>query len=75
MPTKKRPKHPRAEGEAILRSVERQKWVATKGKYCKMYCPCSERHKAMLHITPSNPDYFRNRRTFLRNHTCWVDDL
>ncbi len=67
-----RPKHPKKDLEVVLRWGEAQGWRVVRAKgYYKMYCPCSERHKKTVHLSPSNPRYRRNLLQFLRRETCW----
>jgi hypothetical protein len=65
--------HPnKKEGEPLLRDAEKQGWrVIRPGRYFKLYCPCPEEHMETVHITPSNPNYFREKRRHLRRTTCW----
>ena len=76
VPRVPRPNHRRREGEAILRSLERQGWSLTGGgrSHFQAKCPCGL-HRKTVHTTPSNPNYYRKLRTRLNHYTCWMDDL
>jgi hypothetical protein len=32
------------------------------------------KHKASIHLTPSNPNYARERRRHLAGSTCWQEE-
>jgi hypothetical protein len=67
-----RSRHPRKELEALLKEAEAKGWRATKGrKYYTIWCPCPDRHRQTVHLTPSTRDYERNLRAHLRRTTCW----
>jgi hypothetical protein len=69
-----RPRHPIKELEALLRSGEAQGWNVTKGSgYFRMFCTCGDGHYKWVHLTPSNPRYERNLRSYLRSRTCWKE--
>jgi hypothetical protein len=58
--------------EALLADAEARGWRVDRDKgYPKILCPCPEKHMATVHLTPSNPYYFRNRRKYLERYTCW----
>ena len=68
----RRPRHPKPELEAILKSAEGQQWRVEKGKkYFNMKCPCADRHMKTVHLSPSDPNYVRNLRAELVRKTCW----
>jgi hypothetical protein len=67
----KRPRHQRPELEAILRQGEALGWRAEKGnQYYRMWCPCGT-HQKTVRLTPSDPNYARNLRGWLRRTGCW----
>lgn len=69
-----RPKHPRADLEKILRSLEVQGWRVEKGrKYYKVKCPCEDKHLSTVKCTPSDPRYPLNLRKKLTRETCWKE--
>ncbi|WP_131765146.1 MULTISPECIES: hypothetical protein [Protofrankia] len=71
-----RPRHPIKELEAVLRSAEKQGWKVDRGKgYFKMFCTCGELHKKFVHLTPSDPNYEKNLRGYLKSRTCWKEDM
>jgi hypothetical protein len=40
-------------------------------KYYKALCPCPEKHRTTVHITPSSRDYLNNKRQHLESSTCF----
>ena len=36
-----------------------------------MYCPCAERHKKNVALTPSGAYYANHLRQWLQHYTCW----
>lgn len=57
--------------DELLADAEARGWRVERGKgYPKMFCPCGN-HKATVHLTPSDPYYFRNKRKHLERYTCW----
>lgn len=71
-----RPRHPNKDLEAVLRSLEQQDWSVVRcRKYYKVKCPppCGQCLK-MVKLTPSDPNYARNLRAWLRRSGCWKDD-
>lgn len=71
-----RPQHPNKELEALLRDLESQGWRVIKGsRYLTALCPCPEKHRKTIHLTPSNPRYLINLRGQLRRATCWKGDI
>lgn len=72
-----RPKHPNADLEALLRSLEEQGWAVVKGrKYYKVKCPphCVDKHLRTVKLTPSDPNYLKNLRGWLRRSGCWKEE-
>lgn len=73
---KKRPKHPKKEGEEALREVEAHDWRADKRKtgkgYFRLRCPCGD-HITRLHLSPSNPNHYKERLEWCRNRECWKE--
>jgi hypothetical protein len=70
-----RPRHPRAELEAVLRAAEKQGWMVTKGKkYFKLMCSCPDKHQGWVHLTPSGAKYTLNLVKQLKRATCWKED-
>ena len=68
-----RPRHPNKDLEALLREAEAKGWRATKPrKYFKVFCGCGQ-HQRTVHITPSDNDYERNLRGWLKRTGCWED--
>ena len=56
----------------IRKEAEQQGWRVTRGKrYWKLRCPCNEKHKKSMSLTPSDPNYVKNLLGELRRATCW----
>lgn len=52
----------RREREKLLKDLEDRGWQVTKGKnYYTAWCPCGK-HRVTVHLTPSDPTYWFNRR-------------
>lgn len=69
-----RPRHPKKDLEQVLKAAEEQGWrVERGGRYYTMYCPCDEKHKKTVKLTPSDPNYRQNLLGQLRRATCWKD--
>jgi hypothetical protein len=75
---KKRAKHPNKDLERLLRDAETQTdgpWRVERDKgYYKMWCPCPQKHKKTVKLTPSDPHYEQNLRGWLRRSTCWKEE-
>jgi len=70
-----RPKHAVKELEAVLREMEAQGWRVKKlGKYYKGKCGCGN-HIKTVRCTPSDPNYTRNLRGWLRRQECWNEEI
>ncbi|HEY9412275.1 MAG TPA: hypothetical protein VIP77_22035 [Jiangellaceae bacterium] len=70
-----RPRHPKKELEEVLKAAEDQGWRISKvSKYYMMWCPCDDKHKKSVKITPSDPNYRRNLIGQLKRSTCWKDE-
>lgn len=70
-----RPRHKCKEFEDLLRVTEEQGWKVTGGgsSYFKMKCPRDCKCMKMVHLTPSDPNYYRNLVNQLRRTTCWKE--
>lgn len=67
-----RPRHQDKDLEAVLREAEEKRWRVVKGKgYFKMYCPCPDKHKKTVHLSPSDRNYRKNLLAQLERATCW----
>lgn len=63
-------RHPTKDGRDAIDKLKAIGWSVdddTKG-YFKLRCPCGN-HLAWLHLTPSNPNYFKERIAHCRR-TC-----
>ena len=68
------PRHPDKELRKVTDGADARGWEGTRGKgYFMMKCPCPEKHKKTVHLSPSNPNYTRELLGFLRRYTCWED--
>jgi len=66
-----RPRHPVKELEAVLQEMESRRWrVGKSKKYFEARCLCGE-HQRWVHLTPSDPNYERNLRMWLKRLPCW----
>jgi hypothetical protein len=70
----RRAKHPVKELEAVIREAEKRGWRAEKRTYYMLWCPCPEKHKKTVHLTPSGSRYERNLRAWLRRLPCWEEE-
>ncbi len=62
-----RERHPKKEGERALIEIEAMGWtVARKGKYFRLRCGCPGMHQTYVHLSPSNPNYFREKIRYCR---------
>lgn len=59
--------------EALLKEAESKGWQVTRTRrYYKIRCGCGA-HQRTVHITPSDPNYERNLRHWLKRTGCWED--
>lgn len=71
MPT--RPRHPDKDLERLLKDAEAQGWRVEKGSgYFHLWCPCEDKHKSSVHLTPKK-HYAKNLRKKLLRWTCWEE--
>lgn len=67
-----RPRHPNKDLEQLLRDAERADWRIKKGgKYYMCRCPCPDQHMEHIHLTPSDPNYEKNKRKKMSKCTAW----
>lgn len=65
-----RPKHPKREGEDLLREAETRGCTITRGKgYFKMKCPCGD-DMLTIHLTPQR-GHFRAKLRLMQKWSCW----
>jgi hypothetical protein len=59
--------------KAIRKEAIQQDWrvFRTPTGYWKMYCPCPDKHKKTMHLSPSDPRYVQHLLGELRRATCW----
>lgn len=57
----------RREREKLLKDLENRGWRITKGKngYYRVWCPCPGKHQTGVHLTPSDPNYWKHRRAYI----------
>ncbi len=55
-------RHPKKEGEDLLREFEAHEWrITRRNRYYMVFCPPScGIHHLTVHLSPSNPNYFKN---------------
>lgn len=64
------PKHPKKELEAVLEVFDLHGWVVTRRKgYYRVRCGCGL-HQTSVHLSPSDPNYPRNKLAWLHRQTC-----
>ena len=69
------PKHPDKELRKTTDAADAQGWKVTRGKkYFMMKCPCPEKHKKTVKLSPSNPNYGRELLQWLERYTCWKEE-
>jgi hypothetical protein len=71
-----RPRHPKPELEALIKEAERFGWRVTRErKYYKALCPCSMKCMETIHISPSDPNYGRNKRNKMSRCEAWEESV
>lgn len=64
-------KHPKKEGEQTLKEFDRHRYrIENPPKYYTVLCPCGD-HLRQVHISPSNPNHFRECLNWARRLPCW----
>lgn len=64
--------HPKKELQEVLLRFDDQGWrIDNPPKYYKAYCPCSEKHKHTIHLSPSNPNYGKDLLRWLQRQPCY----
>lgn len=72
--TTDRPRHPKPELEALIKDAEKQGWRVTKRKkYYMARCPCDNKCQETVHLSPSDPNYARNKRGKMAKCDEWKD--
>jgi len=63
------------ERRELKADAEKQGWEFVEGKrHDKLLCPCPEKHRKLyVPKTPSNPDAWKELRSWLTKHTCWEE--
>ena len=58
--------------ERLIRDAEARGWSAVRraSGYFMLRCPCGL-HQTMVHKTPSDPNYEKNKRKWLERTGCW----
>jgi hypothetical protein len=68
----RRQRHPKKEWEALLREAEKRGWrVHRQQGYFKVYCPCADKHKTCIPLTPSVSKTLVNKRKWFERQPCW----
>ncbi len=72
----KRPKHQRKDLEKVLQQAEARRWRVEKsgGGYFKLLCPCADKHMCWVALTPSNPNYAKDKLAWLKRQNCWTQE-
>lgn len=69
-----RPRHPSKDLEQLLKEAETRGWrVEKKSKYFKALCPCPAKCMETVHVTPSDPNYVRNKRNKMSKCELWEE--
>lgn len=75
MKSGRRPRHPKPELEALIRQAEALGWRVTREKkYYKALCPCPGKCMETIHITPSDPNYVRNKHNKMSKCETWKEE-
>lgn len=65
-------RHPRKDLQMLLIEFDEEKWrIKNPPTYYKVYCPCPTKHKTMVHLTPSDPNYKKNKQAWLHRQECY----
>jgi len=65
-------KHPKPDLQQLLIDLDAEKWrIVDPPTYYKVLCPCPQKHKTWVHLTPKNRDYAQQKRTYLSTHACF----
>ena len=68
-------KHQKKEVQQLLEMFDQAGWtIVNPPKYYKVYCPCPDRHKTNIHLTPSDPNYVTHTLQWARNQTCYTEN-
>lgn len=63
--------HPWKEGRDAIAAAAAMGWTASRSKTkFKMTCACGK-HITWMHLTPSNPNYFKERLRYFQR-TCYM---
>ena len=66
--------HPKKDLQALLFRFHKQDWtIFDPPTYYKTYCACIDKHKKMIHLTPSDPNYGKNQAKWLERQTCYSE--
>lgn len=64
-------RHPKKEGQDVLDAFDRQRWrIENSPTYYTVLCACGD-HQTRVHLTPSDPNYWRNKLAWARRQPCW----
>lgn len=68
----KRPQ--RKEIQQLLMTFHEANWrIKDPPTYYKVYCPCEALHKGTVHLTPSDPNYTKNKMAWLHRQPCYKE--
>jgi hypothetical protein len=69
-------RHPVKEIQALLVEFHEHGWrIIDPPTYYKALCPCAQKHKTTVHLTPSDPNYVLNKQKWLRRQSCYQGDI
>lgn len=67
-------RHPKKDGQALLVWLHRVGWrIQDPPTYYTILCPCGD-HLRQVHLTPSNPNYFRECRRWVMRQPCMANE-
>ena len=67
-------KYPKEEGQHVLETFHAHGWKITgPSTHYSARCPCGD-HQTQVHLTPSNPRYWRNKLAWAERQPCWRED-
>jgi hypothetical protein len=65
-------RHPTKDLQSLLILIHEQRWrILDPPTYYKAYCPCPDRHKTTVHLTPSGTKYRQNKLSWLKRQPCY----
>lgn len=69
-------RHTSPELQRLLLDLDEHGWrIVDPPTYYTALCPCPLKHKTYIHLTPSGGHYVDHKYQWLRNHTCYGDQI